>query len=187
MKGENESIVPDIEYLKSLTESEISEYERYVGMRVGKAVYKAREHKLKVQAIIRIREKAREKAMAEGRWTADSEQIQVENDLLRESEETEREALEICDLYEKTTGRKIELPPGHQLIEISRRILSEPNYKRYVYPHIADMHSEYFPALQAGDLRKARNIEIAFYFRVLWPIIKAICSSFKTLIEFASK
>ncbi len=178
MKGENESIDPDIEYLKSLD---------YVGMRVGKVVNRARQNRFRAQALIR----RREKAMSAGRWAVDSEQtaklVKVEIDLLREAEETERETLEIRDLYEKKTGRKIEIPPGHRLIEISRRFLSAPTYNRYVYPHIADMHSEYFPALQVGDLRKAKIIEIAFYFRVLWPIIKAVCSSFKTLIEFAGK
>jgi hypothetical protein len=164
-----------------------AQLDQYVAKRVGFWLSKTQEHRLRVQAIIRMREKA----MSRGRWTANSAQtsklIQDEIDMLRETEKTEQEALDFCDSYEKTTGRKIQLPPGHRLIEIARRFLSEGMYKRYIYPHIADMHSEYYPALKAGDLRKAKVIEIAFYFRVLWPIIKAVCSSFKTLIEFASK
>jgi hypothetical protein len=186
MKGEIRTVIPDpdIDYLNSLDDSEL---DQYVGMCVGNWLDYAREHRLRVLAITKMREEA----MSAGRWTADSEQtskqVQEEIDLLRETEKTKQKALEFRDFYEKKTGRKIELPPGHRLIEILRRFLSAPTYKRYVYPHIADMHSEYYPALQAGDLKKARIIEIAFYFRVFWPIIKAACSSFKTLIVFASK
>jgi len=170
--------------LDSLNESQL---DRYVETRVSIWLDKAREHRSRVQALT----KRREKAMSAGRWTADSAEtskvVQEEINLLRETEETERKALEFREFYEKRTGRRIRLPPGHGLIDLSRHILSEATYKRYVYPHIADMHSEYFPALQAGDLRRARMIEAAFYIRVFWPVIKALFLSFKTLFEFANK
>jgi hypothetical protein len=147
MKGENRQDIPNFDYLNSLDDSEL---DRYVGMRVGTWLKKTQEHRLKIQAIIR----RREEAMSTGRWTADSEEtsrfVKDEIEMLRETEQTEREALEFRDFYEKKTGRKIQLPPGHRLIEISCRFLSAPAYKRYVYPHIADMHSEYFPALTEG-------------------------------------
>lgn len=82
---------------------------------------------------------------------------------------------------------KIILPPGHRLNSLASMLLDKKNYKRYIYPHVADMHVEYFQALKDGDERKARFVVIMFYLRVLAPVVRAIFTSIKTWFEFTSK
>lgn len=53
-------------------------------------------------------------------------------------------------------------PPRLVYRPILRRLLRPATYKRYVVPHIEDMHAEYFQCLAAGDERGAR-----------WAVVRA--------------
>lgn len=82
---------------------------------------------------------------------------------------------------------KIVLPPGHRLISLTSMLLDKKRYRRFIYPHVADMHLEYFEALKNGNESKARIVVILFYLRVLTPVVRAIFTSIKTWFEFTSK
>lgn len=59
-------------------------------------------------------------------------------------------------------GRKIVLPPRLLFDGLLRRLMTPVSYKRYVIPHVADMHEEYFSCLAKKDNAGAR-----------WALIRA--------------
>lgn len=71
-------------------------------------------------------------------------------------------------------SRKIELPPAHMLVVISKWLLNDEAYTRYVEPHVLDMRLEYFKAIAAGRRFQARWILMRGYWHVLAPLRRGL-------------
>jgi hypothetical protein len=70
--------------------------------------------------------------------------------------------------------RKIELPPAHLLVVISKWLLNDEAYRRYVEPHVLDMRLEYYKAIAAGRRIQARWIVLRGYWDVLTPLRRGL-------------
>lgn len=70
--------------------------------------------------------------------------------------------------------RKIELPPAHLLVVVSKWLLNAEAYGRYVEPHVLDMRLEYFKAIAAGRRVQARWIVVRGYWDVLAPLRRGL-------------
>lgn len=74
-----------------------------------------------------------------------------------------------------TDSRRIVLPPRLFYDGLLRRLMSPAAYKRYIVPHVADMHEEYFACLAKGDERGARWAVIRGHLYVIpswvWSLI----------------
>jgi hypothetical protein len=77
--------------------------------------------------------------------------------------------------------------PGKKFTNLATVVLGEKRFERYVAPALADMHLEYFDAIKAGELKKAKIIVWRFYACTLWPVLKIFFATIKTLFEFANR
>ncbi|HWK51172.1 MAG TPA: hypothetical protein VNR40_14865 [Steroidobacter sp.] len=62
----------------------------------------------------------------------------------------------LSEKHERVETRRILLPPRLFYDGLLRRFLRPAAYKRYIVPHIADMHEEYFSCLSKNDEAGAR-------------------------------
>jgi hypothetical protein len=62
---------------------------------------------------------------------------------------------------------RIQLAPGVRLARLCRFLLTLAAYKRYVEPVIADMHEEYYAALDAHEYLHAKWIAVRVWFLVI--------------------
>lgn len=63
---------------------------------------------------------------------------------------------QLVDTREVVATPRIQLPPRLLYDGLLQRLLSPGAYKRYIVPHVADMHDEYFVCLAKGDEAGAR-------------------------------
>lgn len=87
---------------------------------------------------------------------------------------------ELLELREK-------LRPGRKFSGLAMLVLGEKRFQRYIVPELADMHKEYYEAIDAGECKKARAIVWRFYGFILWPIVKVLFLTIKTIFDFANK
>lgn len=81
----------------------------------------------------------------------------------------------------KSEKRRIVMPPAKRLADVGRFLLTKDAYKRYVEPHVADIHHEYFEALKAGQGGRARMIVVLGYLRVLRPLLAGLVATARAL------
>lgn len=72
-------------------------------------------------------------------------------------------------------------PPGGVLLRVGRFLLKQTDFQRYVEPHVADIHHEYFAALAAHERWRAKWIVFRGYMKVLSPLIAGVVSTLKAL------
>ena len=68
---------------------------------------------------------------------------------------------------DRATMPLVIVPPGYNLAEIARFLLTRKAYQLYVGPVIADMQREYIDAIAAGRERQARWIAIRVYLLII--------------------
>lgn len=79
--------------------------------------------------------------------------------LIREGKSLFRQELakrDIAAANEPSKTHRIELPPRLFFDGVLRRLMPPAAYARYIDPHVADMHEEYFACLAKKDERGAR-------------------------------
>lgn len=62
----------------------------------------------------------------------------------------------LLSTHDAVEAPRIQLPPRLIYDGLLQRLLSPGAYKRYIVPHVADMHDEYFACLAKGDEAGAR-------------------------------
>lgn len=70
-------------------------------------------------------------------------------------------------LDRRRSGSTIVLPPGDTLARVTKSLLTQSAYKRYVEPVIADMQQEYLEAVAAGHERHAQLIALRVYLLII--------------------
>jgi hypothetical protein len=91
--------------------------------------------------------------------------MSVERRLRQLKQEQQRRAMPHLMSFARSANSprfKLVRPPQLVYAPLLQRFLPPAAYKRYVEPHIADMHAEYFACIAAGDQRGAR-----------WAVIRA--------------
>lgn len=98
--------------------------------------------------------------------------VVVERRLRKLKREQQRRAMSHVMPFARGAGMsksKLVRPPRLVYAPILQRFLRPAAYQRYVEPHIADMHEEYFACIAKGDERGAR-----------WAVIRAHMYVFPT-------
>jgi len=78
---------------------------------------------------------------------------------------------------------RIDRPPAGILLRVGRFLLTHDAYTRYIESYVADIHHEYYAALQAGEYWRAQWVVWRGYWRVLAPLRGGLMATLRALLQ----